>query len=172
MAIVTTFVDAVATAFPIDADPIALATTVFGAESVAAVAKVGAAAVVALEAEAALTGGAITERAAKRVAGDMARRVAKRARRATPRPLALRSRDPYGKRVRRAPRARRAHRRAVRLSAVASAGDGPPPREPAAATRAPDSSHLSLAGVWVPGDVPTEPVHVDDTAVRAAEATP
>ena len=110
--------DTVETAFPVDADPVAVLTTVFGIESVAAVAEVGAAAVVALEAEAAASGGAITDRAASRIARDMVRHVTVSARRAMPRPL--RPRSAHGVRIRRAPRARRAHRRAVRLSAVSA----------------------------------------------------
>ena len=170
MAIVKTLLDTVETAFPVDADPVAVLTTVFGIESVAAVAEVGAAAVVALEAEAAASGGAITDRAASRIARDMVRHVTVSARGAMPRPL--RPRSAHGVRIRRAPRARRAHRRAVRLSAVASAGDGPPPGEPPAATRASHGVRLSLAGVWISSALPTEVVHVDDTVERAIEATP
>ena len=169
MALVKTFLDTVATAFPVEPDPVAVLTTIFGIESVAEVAEVGAAAVVALEAEAAATGGAITDRAASRIARDMVRHVTTRARRAMPGPT--RTRRAHGVRSRRAPRARRAHRRAVRLSAVASAGDGPPPREPPAATSAPHGGRLSLARVWIFSARPTEVVDIDDTLERAIEAS-
>jgi hypothetical protein len=169
MSLVKTFLDTVAGAFPVDADPVAVLTTIFGIESVAEVAEVGAAAVVALEAEAAATGGAITDRAASRIARDMVRHVTTRARLAMPGPT--RTRSAHGVRIRRAPRARRAHRRAVRLSAVASAGDGPPPREPPAATSAPHGGRLSLARVWIFSARPTEVVDIDDTLERAIEAS-
>jgi hypothetical protein len=100
----------------------------------------------------------------------MVRHVTMRARLAMPGPL--RTRSAHGVRMRRAPRARRAHRRAVRLSAVASAGDGPPPGEPPAATSAPHSGCLSSARVWISRALPTDVVHVDDTLERAVEATP
>ena len=169
MALVKTFLDTVATAFPVDADPVAVLTTIFGFESVAEGAEVGAAAVVALEAEAAATGGAITDQAASRIARDMVRHVTARARRPMPGPP--RTRSAHGVRIRRAPRARRAHRRAVRLSAVVSAGDGPPPREPPPATSAPHSGRMSLARVWISSTPPTAVVHIDDTLERAIEAS-
>jgi hypothetical protein len=148
MDIVKAFLDVVETSFPVDSDPIAVVTTIFGIEGAAAVAEVGAAAVVALEAEEAATGGAISERAERRIARDMVRHMTRRAR--CTMPHLLRPRSAQGVRIRRAPRTRRAHRRAVRLSAVASAGDGPPPREPPAATRAPDGVPVALAGGRVP----------------------
>jgi hypothetical protein len=92
---------------------------------VATVTEVCAAAVVDLEAEAAATGEPVTDQAATRIARSMVDRVIQRAGRT----MALAPRVCLVPRVRtqRAPRARRAPRRAVRLSAVASAGDGPPP---------------------------------------------
>lgn len=170
VALVKTFLETVEAAFPVDADPIEVLTAIFGIESVVAVAEVGAAAMVALEAEAAATRGAITDRAASRIARDMVRHVTMRARRAMPGPV--RSRNAHGVRVRRAPRARRAHRRAVRLAAVASAGDGPPPGAPPAAKSAPHGGRFSLAGVWISSAFSTEVVHRDDTLERATEATP
>ena len=169
MALVKTFLDTVATAFPVDAAPVAVLTTIFGIESVAEVAEVGAAAVVALEAEAAATGGAITDQAASRIARDMVRHVTTHARRAMPGPT--RTRSAHGVRIRRAPRARRAHRRAVRLSAVVSAGDGPPPREPPTATSAPHGGRISLASGWLSRELPTEVVRLDDTLERVIEAS-
>jgi hypothetical protein len=168
MAIMKSFLDAVETAFPVDADPIDVVTTVFGIESAAVVAEVAATAVVALEAEAAATGGVITERASDRIASDMVRHVTTRAHRGMPR--VVRARTALGVRIRRAPRARRAHRRAVRLSAVASAGDGPPPRELPAATRASGCVHVSLARERLNSALPIEFVRVRDTAPRSVEA--
>jgi hypothetical protein len=168
MALVKTFLETVEAAFPVDADPIEVLTAIFGTESLAAVAEVGAAAVVALEAESAATGGAITDRAANRIARDMVRHVTMRAGRSMPGPL--RPRSALGVRVRRAPRARRAHRRAVRLAAVASAGDGPPPREPPAARSALHALRIALASGWLSRELPTEVVHVDGTLERAIEA--
>ena len=111
-------------------DPFAALGAIFGNEIVATVTEVCAAAVVDLEAETATTGGPITERAATRVARSMVDRVTLRAGRTMA--TAPRARVVPRARIQRGPRARRAPRRAVRLSAVASAGDGPPPKRPPA----------------------------------------
>jgi hypothetical protein len=140
MACVATFL-ASATAFPPDADSFAVLTALFGSECVTAVTEVGAAAVVELEAEAAATGGVLSARAASRLARGLVHRVIQRASRTMARPLQAYRALRVGVRVLRAPRARRTPRRAVRLSAVASAGsgsDGPSP-EPSGA---PARSHL------------------------------
>ena len=124
------------TAIPPDTDTLAVLTTLFGAECVADVFEVGAAAVADLEAEAASTGGAISERAASRIARSMVHRVTSRADRTMARPP--RAQPALRVRFLRAPRARRAPRRAVRLSAVASAGSGgeePSPEPPGAPDR-------------------------------------
>jgi hypothetical protein len=109
-------------------DPAAALGAIFGNDIVATVTEVCAAAVVDLEAEAATTGEPVTDQAATRIARSMVDRVIQRAGRT----MALAPRVCLVPRVRnqRAPRARRAPRRAVRLSAVASAGDGPPPPSP------------------------------------------
>jgi hypothetical protein len=169
MALVKSFLETVEAAFSVDAAPVEVLTAVFGAESVAVVADVAVATVVTLEAEAAATGGVITDRATSRIARDMVRRGTMRAARGVPGPLRLRS--ALGVRVRRAPRAHRAHRRAVRLSAVASAGDGPPPGEPPAARSRLDSLRISLASGWPSCELATEVVHVNDTLERAIEAS-
>jgi hypothetical protein len=115
-------------------DPAAAVGAIFGNDIVVTVTEVCAAAVVDLEAEAASTGEPVTDQAATRIARSMVDRVTQRAGRT----MALAPRVCLVRRVRteRAPRARRAPRRAVRLSAVASAGDGPPPPWP--------SSHAPL----------------------------
>jgi hypothetical protein len=115
-------------------DPFAALGAIFGNEVVATVIDVGAAAVADLEAEASATGEPVTDQAATRIARSMVDRVTQRAGRT----MARAPRVCLVPRVRtqRAPRARRAPRRAVRLSAVASAGDGPPPPSP--------SSHAPL----------------------------
>jgi hypothetical protein len=109
-------------------NPVGALTAIFGAESVATVTEVCLTAVVELEAEAAAAGGPVTDQAASRIARSIVDRVTQRAGRT----MALPPRVRHMPRVRtqRAPRARRAPRRAVRLSAVASAGDGPPPPSP------------------------------------------
>jgi hypothetical protein len=169
MSLVKSFLETVEAAFAVDAEPVEVLTAVFGAETVAVVAEVATATVVALEAEAAATGGEIADRAASRIARDMVRRVTTRAARGMPGPLRLRC--ALGVRVRRTPRAHRAHRRAVRLAAVASAGDGPPPGEPPAARSALGALRISLASGWPSGEFPTEIVHVDDTLERAIEGS-
>jgi hypothetical protein len=108
-------------------DPLAAITALFGSECAADVIEAGAAVVVELEAEAAATGGLITEQAARRVTRSIVHRLTARASRA--RDLASHPRRAPRVRILRAPRARSTHRRAVRLSAVASAGDGPSPEE-------------------------------------------
>jgi len=170
MSAVKAFADGAETMVKAAADPFAALTTMFGVEAVTTVTAASAAAVVALEVEAAATGGTITDRAASRVARTMVHQVTMRAGRTMPRPPRARG----GRRVRilRGPRARRAHRRAVRLSAVASAGDGPPPGEPPAGTRAPHGVRLSLAGARISSARPTDVAHVSHTANRAVEATP
>ena len=132
------------TAVPSDTDTLAVLTTLFGPECVTAVIEVGAAAVADLEAEAASTGGTISERAASRIARSMVHRVTTRAGRMMARPP--RARPALRVRSLRAPRARRAPRRAVHLAAVASAGDGPPPERGRAFTRAREGAHLSFEG--------------------------
>jgi hypothetical protein len=114
-------------------DPAAALGAIFGNDIVATVTEVCAAAVVDLEAEAAATGEPVTDQAATRIARSMVDRVIQRAGRT----MALAPRVCRVPRVRtqRAPRAHRAPRSAVRLSAVASAGDGPPP---------PPSAHAPL----------------------------
>ena len=169
MAAVETFLVGAETAFTAGTDPIAALTAVFGPECVGDVTEVCAAAVVDLEAEAAATDRPITDRAASRIARSMVRQLTMGASRTMPRVprvhLAVRGRGL------RAPRSRRAHRRAVRLAAVASAGDSPPPEEPPPATRAPDRGHFSCAGVWITRAFSTEVAHVSDMVERAAEAT-
>jgi hypothetical protein len=128
MAAVNAFVDGAETVVNAAPDPFAALTTIFGSECVDTVTAVCAAAVVDLEAEAAATGGSITERAGIRIARSMVDRVTMRAGRT--RVHAARARLVPRARTLRAPRARRAPRRAVRLAAVASAGDGPPPPPP------------------------------------------
>lgn len=140
VAAVATFLGRAATLFTVDADPVAVLTTVFGPECVADVAEVCAAAVVDLEAEAAVTGGVIRDHAARRIARTMVHRVTMRAERTTAH--APRARGALRVRIQRAPRARRAHRGAVRLSAVASAGDGPPPPDPPATSCSRDHAQL------------------------------
>jgi hypothetical protein len=138
MAAFVTFLARAQAMFTVDAEPVAVLTTVFGPESVAAAAEVFAAAVVDLEAEAAVTGGVIRDHAARRIARSMVHRATRRAERTTAR--APRARVALGVRIMRAARSRRAPRRAVRLSAVASAGDGPPPRPPPAPSRGRDGA--------------------------------
>lgn len=170
VAAVANFLAAAETAFRPGGDPIATLATVFGAECVATVTEVCATAVIDLEVEAAATGGTITERAASRIARNMVHRATTRAGRTMPR--APRPRGAHRVRIQRGPRTRRAHRRAVRLSAVASAGDGPPPEEPPPATHAPDGEHLSLARVWITSALSIEVGHVDDMVELAVEAEP
>jgi hypothetical protein len=121
------FAEAFKAAVPPGADPRSFVEASFGAEFMAVFTQVATEAVAALEAEA--TAGPVTEQAAARVARRMVRQFVKRVQWMPPRALrvslAPRVRTP---RVR---RARREHRRVVRLSAVASAGHGadpPPPR--------------------------------------------
>ena len=101
-------------------DPFEVLKTIFGAESVATVTEVCA--------EAAATGGIVSDQAGNHIARSMVQRLIMRAGRTRDR--APRVHSALRGRVRSAPRARRAPRRAVRLSAVASAGDGPPAPEP------------------------------------------
>ena len=123
-------------------DPAAALGAIFGNDIVAAVTEVCAAAVVDLEAEAASTGEPVTDQAATRIARSMVDRVIQRAGRT----MALAPRVCLVPRARtqRAPRARRAPRRAVRLSAVASAGDGPPPERPPAPPRTQKGGRFSF----------------------------
>jgi hypothetical protein len=121
-----TLCNVIQTSFPPGTDPNAIMMAIFGAEAVAVVTEAGAAAVAELDAEAAASGGEIS--AEERITRNIVQRITK-----SPRPLparAPRARRAVGARVMRASRARRGHRRAVRLSAVASAGDGPPPPSP------------------------------------------
>jgi hypothetical protein len=125
IAVAKMFSERVEPILKVASDPAAALGAIFGSEIVATVTEVCAAAVVDLEAEAAATGEPVTDQAATRIARSMVDRVTQRAGRT----MALAPRVCLVPRVRtqRAPRARRAPRRAVRLSAVASAGDGPPP---------------------------------------------
>jgi hypothetical protein len=118
-------------------DPVAALTTVFGAECVATGIDVFAAAVHDLEAVEVATGKPVTQRTASRIARSMIDRVTMRASRTMAR--APRAHLVPRVRILRAPRAGRAPRRAVRLSAVASAGSGgdePSPEPPGALDRA------------------------------------
>jgi hypothetical protein len=150
MAAIVTFLARAAAMFTVDAEPVAVLTTVFGPESIAAAAEVFAAAVVDLEAEAAVTGGVIRDHAARRIARSMVHRATRRAERTVAR--APRARAGLRVRIQRAPRARRAHRSAVRLSAVASAGDGLGAREkgPGSARQKGPTSELSSPEVPPP----------------------
>jgi hypothetical protein len=129
MAAVMAFAEATVAKVKAAPEPVAALTAMFGSESVATVAGVCMAAVADLEAEAAATGAPVTEQAGIRIARSMVDRVTLRAGRGMA--SAPRARVVPRVRTQRAPRARRAPRRAVRLSAVASAGDGPPPEPPA-----------------------------------------
>ena len=141
MAAMEIFLGGAETVIKAGPDPFAALTTIFGLECVVAVTEVCATAVVDLEAEAAATGGTITERAGSRIARSMIDRLTMRAGRTMA--LAPRARGALRVRILRAPRARSAHRRAVRLSAVVSAGDGPPPPDPSAAAGACDRAPLA-----------------------------
>ena len=126
-------------------DRVAALTDAFGSECVVAVTGAVEAGVVALEEEAAVTGAPVTDQAAIRIARTIVDQVTLRARRTMA--LAPRTRIVHRVprvRTQRAPRARRAPRRAVRLTAVASAGDGPPPADPSAPSRARVGVHNSL----------------------------
>jgi hypothetical protein len=169
MAAVKTFADSGESVLKAASDPRAALTAMFGSECVATVTEACTAAVVALEVETAVTGSPPTERAAIRIVRGIVDRVTQRAARTMA--LAPRARVVLHGRTGRAPRARRAPRRAVRLSAVASAGDGPPPRQPPAATRALRGARSSLASGWIVRAVSTEVVDVDDTVERAIEAS-
>jgi hypothetical protein len=116
--------------------PLVVLTASFGAEDVATVSKVCEYAAVELDAEAKAAGGVITDRAAKRIADGMVQRLTRHDGRVGPR-LPDARRALVARRVR-APRAHRGHRRAVRLAAEVSAGDGPPPPEE---PRPPTSAH-------------------------------
>ena len=109
-------------------DPFEALPTVFGAENVATSTEVCAEVVADVEAEAAAPGRLVSDRAGNHIARSMVQRLIMRAGRTRDR--APRAHSALRGRVRSAPRARRAPRRAVRLSAVASAGDGPPAPEP------------------------------------------
>jgi hypothetical protein len=85
-----------------------------------------------------VTDGVIRDHAARRIARSMVHRATRRAERTTAH--APRARVALGVRIMRAARSRRAPRRAVRLSAVTSAGDGPPPRPPPARSRGHDGA--------------------------------
>jgi hypothetical protein len=141
-------------------DPVAAVGAIFGNDIVATVTEVCAAAVVDLEAEAAATGEPVTDQAATRIARSMVDRVIQRAGRT----MALAPRVCLVPRARnqRAPRARRAPRRAVRLSAVASAGDGPPPAGPPPSRRAPGHKRLSFGVIRRPDALARE---VDEAQV-------
>jgi hypothetical protein len=123
-------------------DRVAVLTDAFGSECVATVTEASEAAVVTLAEEAAVTGAPVTDQAAVRIV----RRIIDRATLRASRTMALAPRTPIVPRVRtqRAPRARRAPRRAVRLSAVASAGDGPPPKRPPAPARTQKGGRFSF----------------------------
>ncbi len=148
--IVATMLEAVAAS---SANPLAVLATVFGRESAEVCATACTDAARELDAEAASAGGHVSEPAAARVAHNIVRRIMRGGRTRLFAPRVLRAR---GVHVRRAPRARRGHRRAVRLSAVASAGDGPPPssdREPPPARewsrRSRASSHATVAATAI-----------------------
>jgi hypothetical protein len=160
MAAVMAFVHGAETAVKAAPDPVATLTTIFGSECVVTVTAVCAAAVIDLEAEVAATGRPITDRAASRIARSMVDRVTQRAGRT----IALAPRVCLVPRVRtqRAPRARRAPRRAVRLSAAASAGDGPPPAGPPPSRLAPAHRRLSFGVIRRPDALPRE---VDEAQV-------
>jgi hypothetical protein len=137
MAAVMAFVVGAQAAVKAAADPVAALTTVFGSECVATGIDVFAAAVHDLEAVEVATSKPVTERAASRIARNMVDRVTLRASRTMAR--APRAHLVPRVRILRAPRAGRAPRRAVRLSAVASAGSGgdePSPEPPGALDRA------------------------------------
>lgn len=154
MAAVMAFVEGAETAVRAAPDPVATLTTIFGSECVVTVTEVCAAAVIELEAEAAATGRPVTDRAASRIARRMVDRVTMRAGRTIARAPRVR----FLPRVRsqRAPRAGRAPRRAVRLSAVASAGDGPPPAGPPPPRLAGGGTRVSLGGTRRPNALPRE----------------
>jgi hypothetical protein len=118
------FAEVAAAAFTPGSDPLAFIAALFDAETAEVVADTGSAAVADLEAEAAATGGEITEQATERVVRKTVKRITQR----SPRTMAFVPHALRASRARRprAPRARRGPRRSVRLSAVASAGDGPP----------------------------------------------
>jgi hypothetical protein len=162
MAAIVTFLARAQAMFTVDAEPVAVLTTVFGPEGVAAAAEVFAAAVVDLEAEAAVTGGVIRDHAARRIARSMVHRATRRAERTTAH--APRARAGRRVRIQRAPRARRAHRSAVRLSAVASAGDGPPPPNPPATSRPRDCTRLARGAKKL-----SLVAHVDDVVERISD---
>lgn len=108
-------------------NPVADLTDAFGSDFVMVADACGAAAV-ALEEEEAATGAPVTDQAAICIVRSIVDQVTLRASRT----MALAPRTRIVSRVprvrtQRAPRARRVPRRAVRLSAVAAAGDGPPP---------------------------------------------
>ena len=154
-------------------DPFAALGAIFGNEIVATVTEVCAAAVVDLEAEASSTGEPVTDQAATRIARSMVDRVTQRAGRT----MALAPRVCLVPRVRtqRAPRARRAPRRAVRLSAVASAGDGPPPSPSAHAhLRAWDGSHFERlhVGHWLVAQGEDVEEHLGDLRKRDLTSAP
>jgi hypothetical protein len=128
LAAVKRFLTDIEVVFAGGTDPFAALTTVFGTEDVATVTEVFAEAVADLEAEAAAAGGIVSDQAGNHIARGMVQRLIMRAGRTRDR--APRVHPALRGRVRSAPRARRAPRRAVRLSAVASAGDGPPAPEP------------------------------------------
>jgi hypothetical protein len=155
-------------------DPFAALGAMFGNEIVATVLEVGAAAVADLEAEATATGEPVTDQAATRIARRMVDRVTQRAGRT----MALAPRVCLVPRVRtqRAPRARRAPRRAVRLSAVASAGDGPPPPSPSshAHLRAWDGSQFDRlhVGHWFVAQSDVVEEHLGDLRRRDLTSAP
>ena len=125
------FLMAIATECAGGTPPLVALTAAFGAEDVATVFKVCEDAAVELDAEAKATGGVITDRAAKRITNGMVQRLTQHAGRMRPR--VPNTRRALLARRGRAPRAQRGHRRAVRLSADVSAGDGPPTPLPASA---------------------------------------
>jgi hypothetical protein len=154
MAAVMAFVEGAEAVVKAAPDPVATLTTIFGSECVVTVTEVCTAAVVDLEAEVAATGRPITDRAASRIARSMVDRVTMRASRTMAR--APRAHVVPRVRTQRAPRARRAPRRAVRLSAVASAGDGPPPPEPPPSKCARGDRRRSFGGMRRPNAPPRE----------------
>jgi hypothetical protein len=170
-----TFADSMEPLLKAASDPFAALGTMFGNEVVATVIEVGAAAVADLEAEATSTGEPVTDQAATRIARSMVDRLTQRAGRT----MALAPRVCLVPRIRtqRAPRARRAPRRAVRLSAVASAGDGPPPppsrsaHAPLRAWEGPQFERLHV-GQWLVAQRDDVEEHLGDLRKRDLTSAP
>jgi hypothetical protein len=131
IAIVSAFVDQAVLA---SSNPVETLARVLGAECASVVAEVAVAAIANLEAATAGTAAPVSDGAAVRISRKMVRRVIRRAERTEMRPpracVERRVRVVRTARAHRAPR-----RRAVRLSAVTSAGDGPSPPERPPAVR-------------------------------------